>query len=299
MKELLNELENLMDDFNRKISEIVGNSQMVEQFKEKYEEIARDYIRKMQYVLEDYGLDNHGKSIQYLRDIIISQGEINSEKEASQHTDAIVKALRMLNIRECDENKSIIESGNLPTEEKKENINRNARNKTGMLDQFEQQLLERNKESAIRVENYCKEAYESLENILLKRISDMNAREFQDRYDSMKSKIAESKVVIRRLTEKFVEDYQINLNEFDKSILMNVMKENQVYVSNVNKSFEQFEHELTNADKEKNELQENPFELSDEYKKKVVEVGKEPEKPKENDDTDEKKIESLEEDVII
>lgn len=73
MKEIVEELEKLSDNFNRKMSEIITNKRNVQTFEYQYEEISNQYLRKIEYILEDYGLDCKGRAIDYFRQELMAR----------------------------------------------------------------------------------------------------------------------------------------------------------------------------------------------------------------------------------
>ena len=65
MSELVEELDKLKNDFYGRMSDVVKNKKDVQNFNSQFNEITKQYLRKIEYILEDYGIDCRGKSIDY------------------------------------------------------------------------------------------------------------------------------------------------------------------------------------------------------------------------------------------
>ena len=124
--------------------------------------------------------------------------------------------------------------------------------------------------------------------LILRKVAGEN-----ERYSKQINEAVEKFEALKQKAEAELDEIENNKEE--NSNKENSNEENEI----AEKSSEDSTKENVKVeDKEKKKLPDNPFELSDDYKKKVVQVGKEPAKPKENDGPD-KEFESLDEDVIV
>ena len=73
MKEILEELGKLADNFKRKMTDIIVDKKNTQSFDYQYDDITRQYLRKIEYILEDYGLDCKGKAIDYFRQELMAR----------------------------------------------------------------------------------------------------------------------------------------------------------------------------------------------------------------------------------
>ena len=288
-KELKSELENLLENFNMRVTEKVKNQKNLEMFQEQYKEIVDDYMRRIEYILEDYGVSCGGKAFEYFREEFMVQGNFFSEKVPSVHIDDFLQGIRLMSNVEIEKNIEVLENETIDEESKKEMIDDNLKYRDQRMNDLFDKARRVNINSSGRLKEHCEEVYNDLEKFVIRiRISGLNSRIADKEYESISEKFYEMKVVFRRLSSELAENYIHILKSFDKGIIEEYLNENELYSKQVNEALESVKQ--LQQETEIPSLPEDPFSLSGDYKRKVVETGK---KTSENQNNDEKKEDVL------
>ncbi len=233
MEELKQRLEDLKDNFKNKIADIMRNEKDVNEFNDSYDDITRQYLRKIESILEDYGLDCKGNAIEYFRDELMDQKKRFTEKPIYVNSDTLEKAAKLSADYGFKINSELIE-GEKPKDEKQETMKRCFTYISQKMAEMCSALKRENGKSRNGLEDHCNEIFNGLKRYVIKyRTKDLDEKGYDKESDQVIDKFYDIKSSFTRLTNDFTQEYNSALDSYIDRLYQRYLDEEYRYQSEV------------------------------------------------------------------
>lgn len=266
-------LEQTLSNFNRSVKMSLENTRNTNDFLNTLQSLKREYTRYLEQVIEDAGFRSP-TVLQYATsqfDVLISKYMRN----AQTHGTVVVDEMIDLNRKELEQDLEILNSDDMTKQEKSAALLRTTNSKMNSLAYSENEQRQANQNELRSLEDdlslLTEDIGSHINRIFSAGLSDKRAAEIENEVYYLKSYINQ------RVNSNFLERYGQAMDEHTRGIMVELRAKNEVWTHELGKVLEEVQKGKETAKASPEEKHEdNPFELSDEYKKKVETVGKVP-----------------------
>lgn len=266
-------LEQTLSNFNRSVKMSLENTRNTNDFLNTLQSLKREYTRYLEQVIEDAGFRSP-TVLQYATsqfDVLISKYMRN----AQTHGTVVVDEMIDLNRKELEQDLEILNSDDMTKQEKSAALLRTTNSKMNSLAYSENEQRQADQNELRSLEDdlslLTEDIGSHINRIFSAGLSDKRAAEIENEVYYLKSYINQ------RVNSNFLERYGQAMDEHTRGIMVELRAKNEVWTHELGKVLEEVQKGKETAKASPEEKHEdNPFELSDEYKKKVETVGKVP-----------------------
>lgn len=266
-------LEQTLSNFNRSVKTSLENTRNTNDFLNTLQSLKREYTRYLEQVIEDAGFRSP-TILQYATtqfDVLISKYMRN----AQTHGTVVIDGMIDLNRKEFEQDLEILGSDDMIKQEKSAVLLRTTNSKMNSLaySENEQRQADQNELRSLDddLSLLTEDIGSHINRIFSAGLSDKRAAEIENEVYYLKSYINQ------RVNSNFLERYGQAMDEHTRGIMVELRAKNEVWTHELGKVLEEVQKGKETAKVSPEEKHEdNPFELSDEYKKKVETVGKAP-----------------------
>lgn len=266
-------LEQTLSNFNRSVKMSLENTRNTNDFLNTLQSLKREYTRYLEQVIEDAGFRSP-TILQYATtqfDVLISKYMRN----AQTHGTVVVDGMIDLNRKEFEQDLEMLDSDDMTRQEKSAALLRTTNSKMNSLaySENEQRQADQNELRSLDddLSLLTEDIGSHINRIFSAGLSDKRAAEIENEVYYLKSYINQ------RVNSNFLERYGQAMDEHTRGIMVELRAKNEVWTHELGKVLEEVQKgkEIAKVSPEEKH-EDNPFELSDEYKKKVETVGKAP-----------------------
>ncbi|MCI8309609.1 MAG: hypothetical protein HFJ45_05375 [Clostridia bacterium] len=266
-KELYNKLDSLVTEYNVQIRSTFENGRPKIKLEDRINDIIMEYQRRLSNV---FSMSEYGARLENYFEQELSGIKRDLRTRTSNTTYEVSDFLCKLNIKEFDRNIEVLEEKNADTELKSEGLKKNSDKKLNSIEEEKLGMSRDSQKEAYRTEQRLDQIVRDI-NVQARRIMAGNPDYLS--ISRLEAAMMQFNNITSFANKRFGEQYKDALNEYKESAY-NAFGEINKYYENAVRSEALPELEISKD----GEAKDNPFRVSEDIIRKIVDVGKAPTK---------------------